>query len=285
VRRNPSAVIPIDTARFAWPRLSPDGKRVLLEMQTGPVTWDIWVYDIAAHTVSRLTSGFTGIRPSGWTADGRSVVFIANDSATPDALRSVVSQPWDGSSAPHELFRLPLDIHDVTIGPPHGYAAFTVNAFDVWITPVDTPQAARPLVVTAAFDGHPRLTRDGTLLAYSSGETGRPEVYVRPVLGPASRLQVSVAAGWQPVWSADGHYLYYRAPGYMMRATIGRGSLRVTRRDTLFRDDFAQHNTTNYDVFPDGKELLMIRQSPTRVHAGVILNWPELLRQRAAQRF
>ena len=288
MRRNPSAVIPIDTATFAWPRLSPDGKRVLLEMLTGPVT-DVWVYDIAAHTVSRLTSGFTGMRPSGWTADGRNVVFLANDSATPDALRSVVAQPWDGSAPPHELFRLPVNVHDVTLGPPHGYAAFTVlvragRGSDIWIAPLDTPKAARPFVATAAYDGHPhpRLTRDGTLLAYTDAETGRPQVYVRPVLGPAGRLQVSVASGWQPVWSADGRQLYYRTQGYMMRATIARGSeMTVTRRDTLFKDDFVQHNMTNYDVFPGGKELLMIRAHPNPVHAGIVLNWPELLRQRA----
>jgi hypothetical protein len=87
------------------------------------------------------------------------------------------------------------------------------------------------------------------------------------------------------VWSADGRQLYYRGPEYLLRATIARRSeLSVTRRDTLFRDVFARHNMTNYDVFPGGKELLMIRINSSPVRAAILLNWPELLRQRAATR-
>lgn len=183
--------------------------------------------------------------------------------------------------------RPPVPVHDISIGPPHGYAAIRVYADpgDIWIMPLDTPKAARPFVATGADEGEPRLSGDGKLLAYTSDETGRPEVYIRPVPGPASRLQVSAGAGTQPVWSADGRQLYYRGPEFMMRATIARGSeLSVTRRDTLFRDVFARHNMTNYDVFPGGKELLMIRINSSPVRAAILLNWPELLRQRAATR-
>ena len=68
-----------------------------------------------------------------------------------------------------------------------------------------------------------------------------------------------------------------------MRATITREpELRVSRRDTLFRDIFFQHDVQNYDVFPGGKELLMILESQAPIQASVVLNWAELLRQRAA---
>jgi eukaryotic-like serine/threonine-protein kinase len=282
---------PLDTAYYSWPRLSPDGRRVALEIRTGHRTVDVWVYDIASRTLTRLTNNFTGGRPSGWTADGRSVVFIAFDSASlggwnRNESHRVAFQPWDGSAPPRDLMRLPVPVHDISIGPPHGYAAFNVYARDdIWIMPLDTPKAARPFVATGADEGEPRLSGDGKLLAYTSNETGRPEVYVRSLLGPASRLQVSAGVGTQPVWSADGRHLYYRGRDHMMRATIAHGSeLSVTRRDTLFRDVYALHNMTNYDVFPGGKELLMIRINSNPLRAAILLNWPELLRQRAATR-
>lgn len=284
-----SAVTALDTAWFSWPRLSPDGKRIAVELRTGPFTWDIWVYDLVSRTLSRLTSNFTGIRPAGWTADGRSVVFMAIDSTSLDAPRRLVSQPWDGTTPPREIMPLPRNVHDVSVGPPHGYAASTMlrpgKPSDIWLTPLDTPSAARPLVATGASEGMPRLSRDGKLLAYISNETGRSEVYVRSLLGAGSRLQVSAGGGTQPAWSLDGRQLYYRGPGYMMRAMIARGSeVSVTQRDTLFRDVFVPHNMTNYDVFPGGQELLMIRAHSGAVRAAIVLNWPELLRQRAALR-
>lgn len=297
-----SAVTLLDAAYYGWPRLSPDGKRVAMELATGG-TVRIWVYDIDSRTLTRLTHGYSGVRPSGWTADGREVVFLASDSASTDAVRGsasrcaetnlggscrLVAQPWDGSAPPRELMRLPQNVHAVSVSSLRGYAVFEVvhpgKPWDIWIAPLDTPRAARLLV--AAPVAQPRLSPDGKLLAYAGVETGRPEVYVRSVVGAARRLLVSAGGGHQPVWSADGPFLYYRGPEYMMRATITAGpELRVARRDTLFRDVFSSPDmSTAYDVFPGGKELLMIREGPVRIRSAVILNWPELLRQRAARR-
>jgi hypothetical protein len=119
-------------------------------------------------------------------------------------------------------------------------------------------------------------------MAYTSDETGNDEVYAQSIQKSAGRLQISAGGGWQPVWGADGRHVYYRSPGYVMRATIQRDrELQVTRRDTLFRDVFEQHNMTDYDVFPSGKELLMIRANSSPVHAAIVLNWPALLRRSA----
>lgn len=291
---------PLDTGLYAWPRLSPDGKRVVMEMLTagqgGTPPGDLWVYDIASGTVSRLTTNSTGIQPLGWTADSRSVVFIQIDSGNIGGPRRVMTQPWDGSASARELIRFPErfsgsinTMFDFSIDRRHRYAAFVVGNFsdtaDILIAPLDTPSAARPLVATRAREFQARLSPAANLVAYTSNETGRDEVYIRSFLGPPQRLQVSADGGWQPLWSADGRHLYYRAPGYMMRATISRrAAISVVRSDTLFRDGFNQHDVVNYDVFPGGKELLMIRtNAPGQVHAAVVLNWPGL-RQRATMR-
>jgi serine/threonine-protein kinase len=281
--RTPSV---IDTAYFSWPRVSPDGKRIALELQTGPFSWDIWIYDIVARTASPLTRHFSGIRPAGWSADGREVVYMQLDSASLGASSSLVTQPWDGSAPARELMRLPPNVHDATIGPPHGYVAITVSN-RIWLAPADTPAAARPFIMAEGAAMMPRFSPDGTKLAYTGAETGRQEVYVRSVPRSASRLQVSVGGGTQPVWSRDGRYLYYRAraPRNMVRATIASGGeLRVTARDSLFRDVFERHNytTANYDIFPEGRELLMIQSTGHAPHAALIRNWPALVRQRAA---
>jgi hypothetical protein len=124
---------------------------------------------------------------------------------------------------------------------------------EIWLAGLDTSLPARQLVKGT----QPRISSDGDLLSYVADETGAPEVYV-----------------------------YYRAPGYMMRAMIVRHpELNIARRDTLFRDDFEQRTVQNYDVFPNGEERLMIHSNGSPVvHAGVVFNWPALLRRRPVTR-
>jgi serine/threonine protein kinase len=297
------AVSPLDTAWYSWPRLSPDGKRVAVDLSTGAGGADVWIYDIVSRALTRLTYNTTGIMPSGWSADGESVLFSTSDDGSFDGIRRVVAQRWDGGSAVRDVIRFPRFFFDPSIGPAHGFVAFVVFSLkqkpDIWIAPLDSPQAARPLIATNAVESQPRLSPDGKLLAYISNETGHFEVYIRPVLGRASLLRVSTGGGIQPKWSADGRQLYYRTlaagpvaagvagaergPEYMIRATIARGSdLSVTYRDTLFRDVYVHHDVQNYDVFPGGKELLMIRSDPNPYRAAMVLSWPELLRQRVS---
>jgi Tol biopolymer transport system component len=66
------------------------------------------------------------------------------------------------------------------------------------------------LVASPATELFPALSPDGRWLAYSSNESGTPEVYVRPFPETASaRWQVSTAGGSQPLWAASGRELFY----------------------------------------------------------------------------
>jgi hypothetical protein len=56
----------------------------------------------------------------------------------------------------------------------------------------------------------PLLSPDARWLVYVSVESGREEVYVRPVADPGSaRWQVSTAGGTSPMWSHSGHELFF----------------------------------------------------------------------------
>jgi serine/threonine-protein kinase len=278
----------LDTAYYSWLRISPDGERVALEVRTGPWSWDVWAYDISSRTVTRVTTNFSGARPVRWTANGSELVYLAFDSSASNPTR-VVAQRWDGSTPPRTVLRLPANVHDVTVGPPHTYALFTVvhpqgKLPDIWIAPLDTAEVVRGFETGPSAFYEARLSPDGRLVAYTGVESGLSEIYVRPVPRASSRLQVSSGGGMQPVWSADGRSLFYRGSGHVVRATIATNpEPRVIRRDTLFRDVFAYHNFTNYDVLPGSRELLMIRETPGKIDVTVLMHWPALLRQRAAR--
>ena len=142
-------MIPLDIAGFfGFPRISPDGRRVAVEMNMGPAAgFEIWVYDIPSGALSRLTSNFTGIRPAGWTADGRSIVYFALDSSRFGGPKRIVTQPWDGSRPPRTVVPLPLNAKFIAGGPQNGFAVFSQIhmgapiGMDIWLAPLDTPSA------------------------------------------------------------------------------------------------------------------------------------------------
>jgi eukaryotic-like serine/threonine-protein kinase len=246
---------------FAWPKISPDGKRIALEVPTGAGQWDIWVYDEASRSVRRLTHGFTGIKPFGWSSDSRNLVYLAVDDGDIVSTHRVVSQRWDRGASPRQLLQTSFPILNVAIGPLDGPAVIRPTGdHDLWIASLRSPATVRRLAGIRASAVDLDMSRDGRLLAYVSDESGQNEVYVVPLSDPSGRVRVSQGGGSQPVWSPDGRHLFYRGPGWMMRAAIrhSRG-LTVERAEPLFADVYERHDVTNYDVFPSGEELVMIR--------------------------
>jgi hypothetical protein len=112
----------------------------------------------------------------------------------------------------------------------------------------------------------------------------------RTVCGPGARKKVSEGGGTEPVWSISGTELFYRGPTHLHSATISDTSgLSVVGRETLFEDVYQRSGGdpfgANYDVFPNGKEFLMIRGEPAgKPRLFVVVNWfEELQRQMRAR--
>ena len=71
-------LIPGEARVFASPRFSPDGRRIALGITDQTGAKDIWVFDVAQRTWSRLTTSGINNRPI-WTPDGRRLVYSSND--------------------------------------------------------------------------------------------------------------------------------------------------------------------------------------------------------------
>ncbi|HLA89800.1 MAG TPA: hypothetical protein VJL28_05190, partial [Gemmatimonadaceae bacterium] len=140
----------------------------------------------------------------------------------------------------------------------------------------------RPFLATPANERMPRISPDGRLLAYTSDESGRDEVYVRPIPGPGGRIQISTNAGQAPAWSPNGRELFYRSPSHVMSATIARDpELSVARREALFPDVYERNPFhVDYDVFPGGNEFVMVQPISGGARLFAVVNWTEELRRR-----
>jgi serine/threonine-protein kinase len=72
-RQGREEALPAPVRPYSWVRVSPDGTRVAMEVQD-PDNTDIWIYDLARRTSTRLTFASEPDRWPLWTPDGRRIV-------------------------------------------------------------------------------------------------------------------------------------------------------------------------------------------------------------------
>src|SRR5205807_217796 len=69
----------------------------------------------------------------------------------------------------------------------------------------------QPFLHTPNAEACPVFSPDGQWIAYSSNESGRNEIYVRPASGAPGKWQISDGGGMYSNWSANGHEFFYES--------------------------------------------------------------------------
>jgi Tol biopolymer transport system component len=274
--------------RFGEPRISPDGRHMAVSIGPPPPsdTGDVWVYDLATGARTRLSSRGVNSRPE-WTRDGTGVVYI---SRVRDS-QFVVSRRWDQAGEPDVLARgVAPAFYELAMGPVHGWSAMRTGLAPggsaILIAPTDSLSAQRPFDTQARVVITPKISPNGRIIAYVATEAGRREVFVRPLPGPGAQIAVSSDGGTEPVWSPDGRTLYFRGLTNLMAVSVvERPTLAVSAPVALFADTFYRSVAhTGYDIFPDGREFLMLGgwgRAQSRVY--VLVNWMQTMgKQRGA---
>jgi serine/threonine-protein kinase len=276
----------IDDERDFWrPTISPDGGRVAVEVVQPNFSPQVWIVDLKHRTLNPVGGGVTAT--PAWTPDGTSVIYRRN-------VGGLYRQPADGSGGAQLLVDYEqaggARVMDVSRG---GVVAFATGLpqDDIQTLRVETGTVSE-FLATPAREYMASFSPDGRWLAYTSNESGRDEVYVRPFprTEGVARL-VSIGGGSGPVWAPKGSALYYRgASGDMMAVPVTlEPTFTSGRPRTLFR--FAgvyrmSGTATAYDIHPDGTRFIMVSErkdaAPTpRQQVNIVLNWFEELRRLA----
>jgi Tol biopolymer transport system component len=77
-RKGTEQTLPALARAYVRPRLSPDGQRVAVRIGDSESTYNIWVYDLARDTLTRLTSQGSVNLMGAWTPDGKRIAFDSN---------------------------------------------------------------------------------------------------------------------------------------------------------------------------------------------------------------
>ena len=273
-----------ETRGYYGPALSPDERRIAVVVQENQKS-DVWIYDIATTTFSRLTSAGS-VSSVHWTPDGVDVVFAAAG----EKLRNAFWRQRAAGGTPAVLLAESDDLAPAVELSPDGRAlvfqSYDNNSWNIYRVGLDSAKVARPYVNVRSVDEmSPHFSPDGKWVALMTNESGRNEVYVRSFPDPSGKVQVSGAGGTEPVWSADGRSLYFRSSGVLMAARVEfEPTFRVISRDTVSRTvlaapvGFAQ----NYSMTRDGRRMVTLVSNRDDFQLVVSPNWITEFRERIA---
>jgi len=184
-----------------FPRVSPDGRRLALQISSVDGI-DIWTYGLADGVFTRLTFDGDNIYPA-WSADGRFVLFARAETGAPGGNWSFFRVQSDGAGSPErvlngagsqvEIVELPdksgIVYREGDVARGQGADIFSVAAGSA---------EPRRVAATRFTEQAPAVSPDSRWIAYVSNESGRAEVYVRPIVGDGGRRQISSDGGLEP---------------------------------------------------------------------------------------
>jgi hypothetical protein len=270
----------IDQAGYlANPRISPDGQTVAFDVtDLHTINADIALLAKGKSVARRVTFDAGAETQPVWSPDGKSLYYF---SWAPS--RSIAKIAADGRSKPvtviSEAKGFPLDV------TADGASLVMMDhnrekQFDLNLVSINDPRQQTPLVSTVATETDARISPDGSLLAYTSNESGRSEIYLTTFPGAVGKWQVSNDGGREARWRRDGRELYYLD----LQKRVISVSLRPTNPPEidlpvpLFRADVREaisgNDTATYDVAADGQSFVINVTEPIPTDTiNVVLNW------------
>jgi Tol biopolymer transport system component len=201
---------PLVSGNIANPRLCPDGRRILYERSGGSanIGGDIYVYDLARATDTRLTfTGGTATTPV-WSPDGLRFAYVSRRPGAGSVLQMAAA---DGlgqqDSIPHPGdVQLALAQWDAAGQQLH---YFTTRGRLYAVAAAGPDRAPRALSDSTQEVAQQQVSPDGRWMAYTMGAQPNLHVYVESLSGTPGRWQISSSQAIQPVWARGGRELIF----------------------------------------------------------------------------
>ena len=228
--------LPIPPAFYGGPRISPDGMRVALGQRFERLTLDTCVWNLDGKIPTRLTFGPGANTSPLWTPDRR-IAFTSWSGANAGLLLKSA----DGTGGEELIRPFKNDFLIAGSWSRDGKTLFIEELygaenriFRIGALSMEKERIWRPLLQGKCNYAQPRISPDGRLLAYTSNESARNEVYVCTFPDVTDgKWQISMNGGDSPLWSPDGRELFFRNGDDAFATTV--------RPDPAFSNESPKH--------------------------------------------
>ena len=259
------------TGDFGSLALSPDGKRLAVSIvdATGE---QIWVKQLGVPhgALSKLTFEQVNNSPR-WHPDGTQILFVGHFVGSRN-LRAVRA---DGTSqSPTALLHADDRIYQARWSADGRWLVYEVSGAgtsrDLAAVRPGVDSAPVSLVKSKFTERNPSLSPDGRWLLYEANTTGTVESYVRPFPNTSQGLyQVSSGGGSGAKWSRDGREIFFaNGNAELVRVAVVPGnSFAIADQRVLF----SLRGVADWDVAPDGRRFIMIRDRQGQQHRKLVV--------------
>ncbi len=224
--------------------------------------FDVWFHDVDSGQARRLTFDVEvdPISPS-WSSDGRHLYFTGGNELSKLDVR--------GDEAPRTIAEGNFP-HLSSDGKYLVYRTLFQRP-DLFYLELESASDPRMFVEGPATEGEPRISPDGSFVAYVSDESGRNELYVRRFPSGEGRSQISTDGARFPRWSADGTELFYLRGRELMAVPVStRKSFEFDEPKMLFT--MASPHIYEHAVTPDG-QFVEVRPGEETSTIAVVDQW------------
>ncbi|MFZ0759904.1 MAG: protein kinase [Candidatus Sulfotelmatobacter sp.] len=276
------------SGRYLDPTISPDGTRLAVIIFAGNQgIGDVWIFDLARGTSTRLTFGPGSQTMPVWSPDGKTIFYAS----TATGLPNIYAKAADGSGTA----RVVLGSSDTvelprSISPDGRYLVYerripkTETGDELWVLPLFGDGKPFPIVQSAFEERDAAVSPDGKWMAYQSNESGRREVYITAFPTGGAKWQVSSNGGATPKWRKDGKEVFFLDAGDDLVAvdvSASGNAVRLGAPHILFQAVGIERSYGPFDVTADGKKFL-INSGNLKEGAEpmtLVLNWPADLKK------
>ena len=286
-------------ARYQFPRLSPDEKRLAVETDDGKGA-NVWVYELSGTNALRQLTLSGKNRYPVWSGDGSSVAFQSDR----EGDLAIFAQRADGNSRAERLTKPASGSAHIPEswsrdGRTLLYSVQKSGDFELWGLSMPEKKPFRFGDVRSSTDPTSAVfSPDGRWVAYLATQNDTRTVFVERF--PPDGVKHAIGTGiWHPVWSPDGRQLFYRGlggRGYVVRVTA-EPAFSIGKAEAIAATTFQTRGRVEreYDVTRDGRFVAIVTagqrpsatgaaETATAQQINVVVNWQEELKQRVPTR-
>ncbi|MBN1908002.1 MAG: serine/threonine-protein kinase, partial [Deltaproteobacteria bacterium] len=263
--------------------ISPNGEKVIIEKRVLDKGRDLWMLDLnRSGSGMPISNGPIDETDAVWSPDGNYILYSADfEGFAALYLKSMVVEEED---------ILLLTLKDKNLyaedwsrdGQYIAYLEVSEEGDKIYKLPLLDEPVPEFIVGGLHNYDEPKFSPDGKTIAYVSSESGRNEIWIKPLEGSGRPSKISSNGGGQPQWREDGKELFFLSlDSTIMTVDMGKNSLTPGLPTPLFRTNIpADPVLDQYAVTRDGQKFITLNWGVEgNLSINVVVNWFEEFKQ------